>query len=173
MANSLIGIELEVGGVLLKFVQTAAESAGVAHVQEARYPVHSQRPPLHRHPRQDERFKIVEGALSFRIGDAERVVNAGEEIAIARGVLHSALNPGDVPAFAVWETSPALRTGEFFVAMGRATRVRTRPRLTEAAAILSEYRDEFQLAKPSPLIQRIVFGCLAPLGRGALRGIGG
>ena len=55
--------------------------------------------------------------------------------------------------------------------MDRATRGRgrARPRLLEAAAILSEYRAEFELAKPPALVQRVVFGCLAPFGRKALR----
>src|SRR4051794_18487460 len=131
MTRSLVGIELETGGVLLKFVQTAAESGGALHVQEARYPPSSTRPPLHRHPRQDERFVILEGALQFRIGDEDPRVAAGQEIAVLRGALHSAYNPGDSPALAVWETRPALRTGEFFVAMSRATRGRARPRLTD------------------------------------------
>jgi len=75
------------------------------------------------------------------------------------------------PALVLWETRPALRTGEFFYAMAQASRGRARPRLVDAAAILTEYRAEFELAKPSPLVQRIVFGCLAPFGCGALRAV--
>lgn len=86
-------------------------------------------------------------------------------------MVHCAYNPADTPALVIWEVRPALRPAEFFVAMDRATRGhgRARPRLTDAAAILSAYRDEFELAKPPPLVQRIVFGCLAPFGRAALR----
>jgi hypothetical protein len=69
----------------------------------------------------------------------------------------------------LWETRPALRTGEFFAAMGRAGRERARPRLADAAAILTEFRDEFQLVNPPPFVQRIVFGCLAPFGRQVLQ----
>jgi len=53
--------------------------------------------------------------------------------------------------------------------MSPAVRGRARPRLTDAAAILSEFRPEFQLAKPPALVQRIVFGWLAPIGRAALQ----
>jgi len=168
MSQSLIGLELEMGGVLIKFTNTGAETGGSLHVQEARYPAHSPPPPLHRHARQDERFVIVEGALKFNVGGTERVVSAGESIEVPRGTFHRARNPGDVPALAIWETRPALRTAEFFAAMGRANRGRARPRLVDAAAILREFRDEFELAKPAPLVQRIVFGCLAPLGRKVL-----
>ena len=169
MTQSLVGIELETGGVLMKFVQTAAESGGALHVQEARYPPSSTRPPLHRHPRQDERFVIMQGALQFRVGDEDRLVTAGQELAVPRGALHSAYNPGASQTLVIWETRPALRTAEFFLAMSRATRGRARPRLLDAAAILNEFSDEFQLAKPAPLVQRIVFGCLAPFGQRALR----
>jgi mannose-6-phosphate isomerase-like protein (cupin superfamily) len=168
MATSLIGLELEMGGVLLKFLQTGAETGGTLHAQEARYPAHSTAPTLHHHPRQDERFVIMEGALSFQLGTERRVVRAGEELAVPKGVPHSAHNPNDTPTLVLWETRPALRSAEFFWTMSRATRGRARPRLADAAAILAEYRDVFQLEKPSRFVQRIMFGCLAPLGRAAL-----
>lgn len=166
---SLVGIEIESGGVLLKFTQTAAETNGAVHVQEARYPPNSTRPPLHRHPRQEERFSIVSGQLQFRVGADDKLLTAGQEIIVPIGALHSACNPGDVQTLVLWETRPALRTAEFFLAMSRATRGRTRPRLTDAAAILTEYRAEFELATPPAYIQRVVFGCLAPFGQKALR----
>lgn len=168
MSQSLLGVTLETGGVLIKFTQTGAETGGSLHVQEARYPAHSPPAPLHRHPMQDERFVIVEGALQFRVGGVDRLVSAGESIEVPRATFHRAYNPGDVPTLAIWETRPALRTAEFFAAMGRASRGRARPRLIDAAAILSEFRDEFEMAKPPPLVQRIVFGCLAPWGRNVL-----
>lgn len=169
MTTSLIGIELDNGGVVIKFVQTAAESGGALHAQEARYPAHSLPPPYHRHPKQDERFSIVDGGLTFVIDGQERRVQKGDEVAIPKGVFHLAYNPNDVPALVLWETRPALRTAEFFVAMNRASRGgKAKPHLVDAAAILSEYREEFQLSKPSPWIQRVLFGCLAPFGRRAL-----
>jgi mannose-6-phosphate isomerase-like protein (cupin superfamily) len=164
---SLVGLELENGGVLIKFLQTAAETNGALHLQEARYPPHSPVPPYHRHPRQDERFEIIEGELHFLIAGVPHVVRAGEHIDVPKNAFHRAHNPHDTPVLAIWETRPALRTAEFFYAMNYAMRGRARPRLVDAAAILTEYRTEFELAKPSPLVQRIVFGCLAPFGRRA------
>jgi mannose-6-phosphate isomerase-like protein (cupin superfamily) len=166
--ESLVGIELDNGGVLMRFVQTTAETGGALHAQEARYAPHSAPPPYHRHPKQDERFVIHEGSLLFRVAGEDRVVRAGEELAVPRGTFHRAHNPNDVPALVLWETRPALRTAQFFVDMNHASRRHARPRLTDAAAILTEYRDEFELANPPPLVQRILFGCLAPFGRGSL-----
>jgi mannose-6-phosphate isomerase-like protein (cupin superfamily) len=151
--------------VHLRFVQTAAETAGAAHVQEARYAPHSPPPPYHCHPKQTERFTIVQGSLVFRVDGEDRILNDGDRIDIPAGAFHSVQNPHAAPALVIWETRPALRTAEFFIAMNRAARGRARPRLAEAAAILSEYRDVFRLATPPPLVQRILFGCLAPFAR--------
>ena len=171
MPTSLMGIELEMGGVLIKFRETGEETNGALHVQEARYPARSAPPPMHRHRKQEERFQILEGALDFRVGDEKRTVTAGEELVVPRGALHRAFNPGDTSTLVIWETRPALRTAEFFFSMDRASRGkgRARPRLTDAAAILREFRDEFELAKPPPFVQRIVFGCLAPFAPDAVR----
>jgi mannose-6-phosphate isomerase-like protein (cupin superfamily) len=168
MTDSLLGIELDNGGVLVKFLQTAAETGGALHVQQARYVPHSAPPPYHRHPHQDERFIILEGELQFLLGGQQRRVRAGEAIDVPKGTFHRAHNPGDTPTLVTWETRPALRTAEFFFDMHRATAGRARPGLADAAAILMEYRDEFELAKPPPLVQRIVFGCLAPFGQRAV-----
>ena len=162
---SLVGLELDNGGVAVKFLQTAFETKGALHQQEGRYPPRSPIPPYHRHPKQDERFKVLEGALKFHVDGVDRIVKAGEEIDITKGSYHWVNNPHDEPAIVIWETRPALRTAEFFHAMSRASGGRARPGLADAAAILREYGDVFELAKPPVFLQRIVFGCLAPFGK--------
>ncbi len=169
MRPSLCGVELDNGGILLRFMETAAENGGARHLQRAHYPARSPQPPYHRHPRQAERFEVLEGALHFHVDGVDRQVRAGEAIDVPIGAFHWARNPHDAPALAVWETRPALRTADFFFAMSHAMRGRARPRLWDAAAILTEYRDEFELHRPHPLVQRVVLGCLAPFGRAALR----
>jgi hypothetical protein len=98
---------------------------------------------MHRHPKQSERVVVHQGALQFVVGGRSRRVAAGDELVIERRVLHCAYNASDVPALATWETRPALRSGELFLARDRASRGRKRPPLLAAAAILNEYRDEF------------------------------
>jgi hypothetical protein len=62
-----------------------------------------------------------------------------------------------------------LRSAELYRDLYQAAaRHRGRPPLHEAAAILREYRAEFRVAKPHPIVQTIVFGCLAPFGRAAI-----
>jgi quercetin dioxygenase-like cupin family protein len=167
--TSLVGLVLDSGDVLIKFVETAAETGGALHAQEARYKPNSQLPPYHCHPAQDERFQIIEGGLEFTIGGEQRIVRAGDEVAIARGVYHQARNPFDAAAIVRWETRPAMRSAELYRDLyTAAARHRGKPPLHEAAAILREYRDEFRLAKPPAFVQRIVFSCLAPFGRSAV-----
>jgi hypothetical protein len=168
--SSLVGLVLDSGDILIKFLETAAETGGALHVQEARYVLRSPLPPYHCHPAQDERFQILEGGLEFKVGGEKRIVHAGDELAIPRGVYHQARNPFDAPAIVRWEIRPVLRSAELYRDLYRlAAAHRGRPPLHEAAAILREYRSEFRLAKPPALIQTIVFSCLAPFGRAALR----
>jgi hypothetical protein len=92
---------------------------------------------------------------------------------VPAGTRHAIWNEGPGRARATWETRPALRTEEFFATawgLARDGKVDKRgvPGLLQAAAILREYRNEFQLAKPPGPVQRIVFVALAPVAR--LRG---
>jgi quercetin dioxygenase-like cupin family protein len=167
---SLVGLVLDSGDVLIKFVETTAETDGALHAQEARYVPRSRLPPYHCHPNQDERFQLIEGGLEFTVGGEQRIVKAGDELAIPRGVFHQARNPFDEPAIVRWETRPAMRSAELYRDLYQAAaRHKGKPPLHEAAAILREYRHEFRLAKPPAFVQTIVFSCLAPFGRAALR----
>lgn len=152
----MVGIELENGGVALKFLETGGER----HLQEARYPPRSPMPPYHGHPKQAERFTVLEGTLRFHVEGIDRDVSACNAIDIPKGRFHWVRNLGDVPVVATWETRPALRTAEFLIAMNDAMRGRKRPPLWDALAILKEYRDEFQLAKPPLFVQRFLFACV-------------
>ncbi|MDB4945102.1 MAG: cupin protein [Labilithrix sp.] len=154
---------------MLKFLETAFETRGERHVQEARYPAHSPVPPYHCHPKQAERFEVHEGALRFRVDGEERDVRAGEAIDIPRGTDHLVHNPHEEAAVVVWTTRPALRTADFFWEMSEAAKGRARPGVADAAAILREYGDVFQLASPPRFVQRMMFGCLAPFGSRPVR----
>jgi quercetin dioxygenase-like cupin family protein len=162
---SLVGLELDDGNVMLRFMETTTESAGARHVQEARYAPNSRPPPNHVHPRQEEIFTITSGALRFVIDGTERIVRAGDELVLPANTPHYAHNPHPEPAIVRWETRPALRTAELFRSLYGAMKGRAKPRLVDAAAILREYSDEMVLAKPPVPIQKIVFACLAPFGK--------
>ena len=122
---------------------------------QARYGPGGKPPPKHFHPAQDERFEVIEGTLSFRLGSVERDVAAGGEIEIPRGVAHQVWNPRDHDVLVAWETVPALRTEEWFRAVDRVVRAAGEkdPSPLAFATLLSEYRDVFRLAVgPDPLV---------------------
>ena len=106
---------------------------------EAEYGPDGSPPPKHWHPAQDERFRVLEGALRVRVDGIERELRSGEEIEIPRGAVHQMWNPGSAPARASWETRPAGRTEQWF-------------------------RDVFRLAGPDALL-RGAFAVLAMVGR--------
>ena len=64
------------------------------------------RPPLHRHDF-DETFYILEGELTFQLGD-ERIARRAGEVAFApRGVPHTYANLSAAPAHALLVITPA------------------------------------------------------------------
>jgi quercetin dioxygenase-like cupin family protein len=69
-------------------------------------------PPAHFHPRQDERFEVLEGTVWTRIGDVERTYEAGDRFDVPAGTSHQVSAQG--AARMHWEIRPALRTAEFF-----------------------------------------------------------
>src|SRR4051812_29490178 len=71
-------------------------------------------PPAHFHPAQDERFEVLEGAVSVRVDGEERELPDGSAIEIGRGQVHQMWNPGTEPARVRWLTTPAGRTEQWF-----------------------------------------------------------
>jgi quercetin dioxygenase-like cupin family protein len=79
---------------------------------EASYSGEGGFPPEHLHPRQDERFEVLEGAVKAVISGQERRYSAGEAFEVPAQTPHQMA--GDGPARVHWEVRPALRTAEFF-----------------------------------------------------------
>jgi mannose-6-phosphate isomerase-like protein (cupin superfamily) len=158
-------------------VEESAVSTGGARVRWlATYPPCTPPPPAHFHPQQTERFVIVSGRVRVRVGESERDLPPGTELEIAPRQVHQMWNPFAEPAAVRWETTPALRAERWmgllieFAQLGR-TNARGVPPLPQLALLLRAHRDEFRLARPSPLVQAIVFGLAAAIGR--LRGASG
>lgn len=136
---------------------------------EAEYGPNGSPPPKHLHPAQDERFRVLEGALRVRVDGVERELGSGEDIEIPRGAVHQMWNPGSAPARVIWETRPAGRTEQWFrelgalQASGRVGRSGM-PSPLAFGVLLTEYRDVFRLAGPDTLL-RGAFAALAIAGR--------
>jgi mannose-6-phosphate isomerase-like protein (cupin superfamily) len=85
---------------------------------EAEYGPNGSPPPKHLHPAQDERFRVLEGALRVRVDGVERELGSGEAIEIPRGAVHQMWNPGSAQTRVIWETRPAGRTEQWFRELG-------------------------------------------------------
>ena len=130
-------------------------------------------PPAHFHPGQDERFEVMSGTLTVRVAGAERALGPGDTIEIPRGTVHQMWNPGDEPVRAIWETTPAGRTLDWFRAIDalhREGRVGKdgMPGPLAFAVMLTEYDDVFRLAVRPQAPLRAALATLAVAGR--LRG---
>jgi quercetin dioxygenase-like cupin family protein len=79
---------------------------------EASYSGEGGLPPEHYHPRQDEHFEVLEGAVQAVVDGEQRRYHAGDAFRIAAGTPHQMA--GDGAARLRWEVRPALRTAEFF-----------------------------------------------------------
>jgi quercetin dioxygenase-like cupin family protein len=135
------GIVLETDKVRMEFVVTSAESAGELHQMRVTYAPHSDLPPSHLHPAQDETFEIVEGAVEFILDGVRSEHRAPAVVEVPAGTVHQLHNPTDEPAVVLWSTRPALRTGEFFLALHEAA-----GDVERLVAVLTEYDDVFCLA---------------------------
>jgi quercetin dioxygenase-like cupin family protein len=147
----------------------AAESGGELLELESEWAGVDARPPAHFHPHQDERFEVLEGELTARVGDETRVLRAGDVLEVPRRAVHEMWNAGDGPCRARWQVRPALRTEDLFAAMHAARehrRTRGAGTVTPigAAPILREFSDELRPAAPQ-LVVRPLLALLAGVAR--------
>jgi quercetin dioxygenase-like cupin family protein len=79
---------------MVRFLITGEESGGAYFVSEASVPPGGG-PPLHIHRREDETFYILEGEVSFRVGDKTFTASEGDFVSAPRDTPHSFKNEGD------------------------------------------------------------------------------
>ena len=130
------GQVLEASGIVLTLVRITPERLEM----EAAYDGTGGMPPSHLHPRQDERFEVLDGTMHAIVGDDDRRYAAGEGFDVPAGTAHQMAAEG--PTRVRWTVTPALRTAEFFEGLygGRAAE--------EGLAFLEAFRDEVVLAGP-------------------------
>jgi quercetin dioxygenase-like cupin family protein len=76
-------------GYLLTFLATGQETQGqFCLVEEVARKGQSAEPPLHIHTREEESFYIIEGQLTFYVGDKVVPAPAGTLVILPRGVPH-------------------------------------------------------------------------------------
>jgi quercetin dioxygenase-like cupin family protein len=128
-------------------------------------------PLMHVHPIQTETFWVLEGELQTVVNGVERVLRAGETIAIEPGVPHLWGNASKTKQLRfTFELSPGLEWATLFesiFAMARdgLTKPNGTPPILAMAAGLHQFKDHFYLDKPSIKMQKTMFALLAPIAK--------
>jgi quercetin dioxygenase-like cupin family protein len=84
-------------GDAYRFLATGAQTGGAYTLAEARVPPGGG-PPPHIHGREDEGFFILEGEITFLLGDQRVVARAGSYIQGPRGIPHAFKNESNTTA---------------------------------------------------------------------------
>lgn len=136
------GQEIEgFGGFRLKLVRVDDDVLEM----EATYPGDADMPPEHLHPKQVERFEVLDGTIHAIVGGDERHYGSGESFEVPSGTPHRMTAEGG-SARTRWEVRPALRTAEFFERLYGSGPGSAREM---GADFLTEFEDEFQLSPPA------------------------
>jgi quercetin dioxygenase-like cupin family protein len=170
MARSGDVIENPVTGERIEFLRTAAETGGALLRVVLSVKPHGFLAAEHEHPRQEERFEVLSGTMRVRLRGVERVLGAGESVAVPPGTPHAWFNDGSGELRALVEFRPALKTELFcetFFGLARngKTGKNGLPNLLQLAVLARAFRDEGRLTRPPWAVQRVVFALLAPPAR--------
>ncbi len=120
--------------------------------------------PLHRHLHQSERFEVIEGAITVRLGRTSHVVSAGESFTIPAGAPHTFVNhTGEEAHFRAY-FSPPMRLEGLFTELAELD---FGPSPGQTARLMADYRDEFfYLARIPVGLQRALGAVIRAVTRG-------
>ncbi|MET0817830.1 MAG: cupin domain-containing protein, partial [Solirubrobacteraceae bacterium] len=101
-------IQNPVSGETIEFLQTSADTGGELLEFELTLTPEGHVPGAHVHPEQEERFHVLEGEMTFRLGARKIVAGPGETVIVPAGRMHRFANRSGAPVKARVEVSPAL-----------------------------------------------------------------
>ncbi len=107
------GRSIGIVGDIYRFLATSEETGGRYSVFEATV-LPGGGPPPHVHRREDETFFVLEGEITFQIGDQRRVAKPGTFVHMPIGNQHAFKNETDQPAKMLISFSPAGLERMFF-----------------------------------------------------------
>jgi quercetin dioxygenase-like cupin family protein len=99
-------------GELMSFLVTGEGTEGAFFMADVVVAPGGGTPP-HVHHREDESFYLLEGTLTVQVGGDTITASSGDFVYLPRGIAHSFMNAGDVPAKALVLASPAGLEGFF------------------------------------------------------------
>jgi quercetin dioxygenase-like cupin family protein len=157
-------------GQTYHFLQTAKSSKGKLLEIESVFAPGSKEPPAHYHPAQSEEFTILQGELTVKLGKDIHVLKAGQALHLPAGTVHSMWNRSSAHTIVNWKTRPALNSEDLFetftgLANDQRTDMNGKPGLLQLAVTVPYFSNVFRAVHPPPLVQKILFTALKPLGR--------
>lgn len=105
---------ITIGSLSMRFLVDGRDTSGHMAMAEMIVQPQAKVPPPHRHADVDETIHMLEGALSYRVNEHVRILNAGDHCFSPRGSVHHFSNPGDAPARALVVFSPASIGPDYF-----------------------------------------------------------
>jgi mannose-6-phosphate isomerase-like protein (cupin superfamily) len=125
-------------------------------------------PPMHVHHLQEESLTVERGTMGWqRHGEEGHVAGPGETVTSAPGEMHRFWNAGEDQLVCTGDVRPPDNLEYFLTQIFASTRENggRRPRLFDAAYLLSRYRSEFGMAQIPAPVQRFVFPVVVAIGR--------
>jgi quercetin dioxygenase-like cupin family protein len=124
----------------------------------------------HIHPVLEERFTILRGRVAFRLSGRTSTAEPGVTLVVPPGTPHDWWNAGPEEALVRVEARPGARFEEFIangfgLAQDGKVDRRGMPKLLQLSLFAREFDDVIQFTRPPRVVQRILFGLLAPLAR--------
>ena len=163
-------IENPVSGEKITFIQTSADTDGELLEIELELAADGAVPGAHIHPEQEERFEVIEGTMSFRLGLKKIVAGPGDVVTVPAGARHKFSNGGDEPVEVRVEVRPALKMEDLLCnTVALATEGKTNrkgmPKPVHLALFVREYENEVRAPFPPPAVVRALMAPLAAIGR--------
>ena len=163
-------IENPVTGETLVFKKTSAETDGEYVLFECIVKPSGFVAAAHVHPRQLERFEVLEGSMTFKVDGQELPAEAGDIVLVPAGRRHQFWNAGEHAARFECEVRPALDFEQlietmFSLAQDGKTNRKGMPNPLRLAVIAQAHFDTVRLPFPPTWVQRIGLALGAPVGR--------
>ena len=163
-------LENPVTGEVLVFHRTSRDTGGEAVLVETIVRPGGFVAEEHVHPRQIERFEVLEGRLGLRVGREELRAGPGDVATVKPGTPHRFWNAGEGEVRFLCEVRPALEFESlietmFGLAAAGKTNRKGMPNPLRLAVIAKAHFDTVRLPFPPAWLQRAALAVAAPLGR--------
>jgi quercetin dioxygenase-like cupin family protein len=124
----------------------------------------------HLHPAIDESFEVLEGQLGYRLDGVEGTAGAGDRLEIPAGSWHDWWHVGAGETICRVTITPGDRFEQMIrtlwgLAGDGHTNAKGMPGLLQIVAISAEFSNVIVFRRPPRIVQRALFGALAPLAR--------